>query len=66
MLPKKASPRALRPTVMEDKLLQARLEYLYQRRTLVNDLLRSLEAYSTCASESLSGESPEWRSRIAS
>lgn len=43
MSQKKASPAGLRSDILRE-----RLEYLYARRISVNNLIRSLEAYSAC------------------
>lgn len=47
---KKASPPA-QPSALRNDLLQARLEYLYTRRIVVTNLIRSLEAYTAARPE---------------
>lgn len=47
---KKASPPA-QPSALRTDLLQARLEYLYTRRIVVTNLIRSLEAYTAARPE---------------
>lgn len=62
---KKASPPA-QPTALRADLLQARLEYLYTRRIVVTNLIRSLEAYTAARRDVDMLPSPESGYRLAS
>ena len=42
------SLRNISPSEAQTDTLRQRLEYLYARRRAVNNLIRSLEAYSAC------------------